>query len=107
MPSTLKGRNVSVNGRRTSMRLEPAFWAALQDIAVRERTTVNDLCKRIDELRHNTPRTTRVRVFILSYFLCAEAEPSARNLLDQALARTAMSGAFETIGPPPEHQASS
>lgn len=104
MPSTLKGRNVSVNGRRTSMRLEPAFWTALQDIALRERTTINELCKRIDALRHNTPRTTRVRVFILSYFLCAEAEPTARDLLDRALERTAMPGAMEIGGPPSEHR---
>jgi len=32
-------RNVMINGRRTSVRLEPAMWEALGDIARREAVT--------------------------------------------------------------------
>ncbi|WP_348981781.1 ribbon-helix-helix domain-containing protein, partial [Azospirillum sp. TSH58] len=41
--SSKKLRNVMVAGRRTSMRLEPAFWDALEEIAQREDLTVSRL----------------------------------------------------------------
>lgn len=42
--STLVSRNITVLGHRTSVRLEPEMWAALSDIARRERTSIHNLC---------------------------------------------------------------
>lgn len=42
--STLVSRNVTVLGRRTSVRLEPEMWAALRDIAAREKCRIHDIC---------------------------------------------------------------
>lgn len=77
----LKGQNVNVGGRRTSMRLEPSMWDALEEIARREQLSVNDLCSRIEDRRCEQCRrrgvdpeqsevtlTSAVRVFIASYF---------------------------------------
>ena len=44
----LINRNITVNGHRTSVRLEPEFWAGLTDIAQREHLTIDQLCTEID-----------------------------------------------------------
>ena len=47
----LFSRNVKVNGRRTSMRLEGEIWEALEEISERENLTINELCSQIDNMR--------------------------------------------------------
>ena len=42
--SALKSRNVRVGARRTSVRLEPELWAALEWIASRDGRTINAIC---------------------------------------------------------------
>lgn len=69
--STLVNRNVTVHGRRTSLRLEAAMWDALQEIAVRERWSLHQLCERVEETRAESSLTAGVRVFILGYFRAA------------------------------------
>lgn len=64
-------RNVSVNGRRTSLRMEPMLWDALCDICDREGRTLNEICSRIDERRAGANLTASVRVFIISYLRAA------------------------------------
>ncbi|MGQ9365618.1 ribbon-helix-helix domain-containing protein [Azospirillum sp. ST 5-10] len=70
-----------VRGHRTSMRLEPSMWDALEEIARRESYGVNDLCTRIKDRIDEQARqrglapeesdvtlTSAVRVFIAAYF---------------------------------------
>ncbi|TWA87147.1 putative DNA-binding ribbon-helix-helix protein [Azospirillum brasilense] len=72
--SSKKLRNVMVAGRRTSMRLEPAFWDALADIADREGLTVSALCtrlaERVEALDTNS-LSSAVRVYVMEYFRAA------------------------------------
>jgi predicted DNA-binding ribbon-helix-helix protein len=49
--STLVLGNVVVAGHRTSVRLEPAIWDALQDILQREAKTLSQLVTEIDRAR--------------------------------------------------------
>jgi len=63
----LIGRNITVDGHRTSIRLEPEFWARLADIAQRENQTIDQLCTEIDRGAGKLLRTAAVRVFIMSY----------------------------------------
>lgn len=44
-------RSLSLEGHRTSVALEPEFWAELDDWARAERITVADLVARIDRAR--------------------------------------------------------
>ena len=53
-----------LNGRRTSIRLEPVFWDALEKIAEKKRTTINQLAEGA-ALREEYTLTSRVRAFIL------------------------------------------
>ena len=72
--STLVSRNVSVDGRRTSLRLEPPMWDALEEIARREKMTIHQLCTQVDARRHESSLTAAIRVFTLSYFRAAATE---------------------------------
>jgi predicted DNA-binding ribbon-helix-helix protein len=68
MDSTLQSRNIVVDGHRTSMRLEPAMWRALTEIAERESRSLHELCSMVHRLRRRSSLTSSVRVFILSYY---------------------------------------
>ncbi|HTV89124.1 MAG TPA: ribbon-helix-helix domain-containing protein [Stellaceae bacterium] len=82
-PSTLVIRNVVVAGRRTSVRLEPLMWEALQDIARRLEVSIHDLVTRIERERTASSLTAAIRVFIVDFYRAAaffaapraEAEP--------------------------------
>ncbi len=73
--STLVSRNITVLGRRTSVRLEPEMWRALRDISLRERCTIHDLCSLIS-LRKNahTSLTAAIRVFLMLYYRASSTE---------------------------------
>jgi len=62
-------KNVVVNGKRTSMRLEPAMWQALEEISRAEGCTVAEICDTVEKLcqpGHNF--TSAMRVFIMEYY---------------------------------------
>ena len=72
--STLVNRNVRIAGRRTSLRLEPALWTALNEVCQREGLTHHALCTRINERRHASTLTAAVRAYVVGYFRAAATE---------------------------------
>jgi len=72
--SRLINRNVTANGGRTSMRLEPEVWDALREICIREQVDLSELVRRIEQKRHAGGRTSAVRVHVLEYFRSATTE---------------------------------
>ncbi|AWJ86542.1 hypothetical protein TSH58p_23990 (plasmid) [Azospirillum sp. TSH58] len=72
--SSKKLRNVYVAGKRTSMRLESAFWEGLEDIARMESLTLGELCNRLAERLGSVDASnlsSAVRVYVLEYFRAA------------------------------------
>jgi predicted DNA-binding ribbon-helix-helix protein len=67
--SRLVNQNVMTAARRTSMRLEPEFWQALNQIAEREGVSRNELIRSVEGAAPTVIRTSAVRVFILEYFI--------------------------------------
>ena len=61
-------KNVIVNGRRTSMRLDRETWISLNDICHRENMTIHQLCSKIDSARGNSGLSSATRLFVLTYF---------------------------------------
>ncbi len=61
-------RNVKVDGRRTSLRMEPELWDAAFDIAQRRALSVNDLLTEIDQTRGEANLTGALRVYIIGYY---------------------------------------
>jgi len=73
--STLISRNITIDGHRTSVRLEPAMWNALNDICRRERVTSHMVCSAIAQKKPvDSSLTAAIRVFIMSYFKAAATE---------------------------------
>jgi predicted DNA-binding ribbon-helix-helix protein len=72
--STLVSRNVTVSGRRTSMRLEAAMWDALHAICRREGRSLHEMCSLINEQRQESSLTAAIRVFIMLYFRAAATD---------------------------------
>lgn len=50
------------------MRLEPAMWDALSNIARREGLSLHRLCSLVDTHRGRTSLTSAIRVFVLNYY---------------------------------------
>ena len=73
--SSLISRNITIFDRRTSIRLEPEMWDALNHIAEREKCTIHDLCSLIYiRKRKETSLTAAIRVFLMLYFRSASSE---------------------------------
>jgi predicted DNA-binding ribbon-helix-helix protein len=73
--STLVSRNITVSGRRTSVRLEPEMWRALKEISTRENCSIHELCSLISFRKNKrTSLTAAIRVFLMLYFRAATTE---------------------------------
>jgi len=73
--STLVSRNITVNGKRTSVRLEPEMWRALKEISARENCSIHELCSLISFRKNKrTSLTAAIRVFLMLYFRAATTE---------------------------------
>ena len=72
----LRSHNIVIDGKRTSIRLDPISLDALHEIAARERTTVNDLCTLIHKRNkgNDFTFTAAIRIFLLSYYRAAATE---------------------------------
>ncbi|MBL4804035.1 MAG: ribbon-helix-helix domain-containing protein [Alphaproteobacteria bacterium] len=87
--STLVSRNITIMGRRTSVRLEPEMWMALKEIAKRERCSIHDICSLISLRKNeNTSLTAAIRVFLMLYFRASSTEEGHMS---------AGHGSFETM----------
>lgn len=76
--SSLINRNVTVAGRRTSMRLEPTMWDALRQVCDREEKNLNRLVTDIDRQRVESSLTAAIRVYLLRYFSAAATDEGHR-----------------------------
>lgn len=63
----LKKRSVSLSGHATSVALEPAFWAVLDEIATVSDLSQAGLMKRIDQRRGRTPLASASRLLALAW----------------------------------------
>ena len=77
--SCLVNRNVTALRGRTSMRLEPEMWDALEEICEREHLSLAEVVKQIERLDHPGGRTSAVRVHVLAYFRRAATETGHRS----------------------------
>ncbi len=75
LKSSLISRNITLNGHRTSMRLEPAMWNALIEICRREKLSIHQICSLVAQHKgEESSFTAAVRVFAMSYYKAAATE---------------------------------
>ncbi|GEM_PF-1986089 len=82
MEGTISIRNISVSGKRTSLKLEKEIWVAIDDICSIERITIDDLMTQLDATQGMINRASKIRCFAVSYFRNAALtkELAAANL---------------------------
>lgn len=61
-------RSLSLQGHRTSVSLEDAFWTAFRDIAAEDGKALNALAGEIDAARGDVGLASAIRVYILERF---------------------------------------
>ncbi|MGB4057927.1 MAG: ribbon-helix-helix domain-containing protein [Alphaproteobacteria bacterium] len=73
--TSLVSKNITVQGRRTSIRLEPEMWMALRDIAMREKCSIHDICSLVSMRKsQSTSLTAAIRVFLMLYYRAAATD---------------------------------
>lgn len=68
MKSTIAKRSVVIDGHRTSVSLEDAFWSTLKDIARERSETLPQLVATIDRQRQHGNLSSAIRLFVLSRY---------------------------------------
>jgi predicted DNA-binding ribbon-helix-helix protein len=68
MKSLAVNRTVVVAGRKTSVRLEHAFWKGLKEIAAWRDVSLPDLITAIDSDGHDGDLACAIRLFVLNFY---------------------------------------
>lgn len=61
-------RSLSISGHRTSIALEPEFWAALEAMAAEKSQTMAGLIREIDENRQTANLSSASRLAVLRWY---------------------------------------
>jgi len=64
----VKKRSLSIAGHRTSIALEPEFWAGLEGIAAERHVPVAALIREIDEGRDTPNLSSALRLAVLRWY---------------------------------------
>ncbi|MGA8177565.1 MAG: ribbon-helix-helix domain-containing protein [Pseudolabrys sp.] len=67
MKSQVVKRSVAIDGHKTSISLEEAFWSSLKAIAQTQGATVAQTVTTIDKTREQGNLSSAVRLFVLDY----------------------------------------
>lgn len=65
MKSTVVKRSIVINGHKTSISLEDAFWSDLKEIAHVQGATLSTLVAEIDKTRKQSNLSSAIRLFVL------------------------------------------
>ena len=84
----LQSRNVRIHDRRTSVRLEPEMWRALNEVALLEKCSIHDLCGAVHDLKEQqTSFTAALRVFLMEYYRAAAKNNAQVSQVQQMVKR--------------------
>ncbi len=66
--SLVTKRSVVIDGRKSSVSVEKAFWDVLREIANSNDATLRELVTKIDRDRQHSNLSSAIRVFALEYY---------------------------------------
>ncbi len=69
MKSSVIKRSIVIDGHKTSVSLEDAFWDDLKKIAHARHVTLSELVTKIDLTREQGNLSSAIRLFVLQRFL--------------------------------------
>jgi predicted DNA-binding ribbon-helix-helix protein len=67
MKSAVVKHSIVIDGHKTSVSLEDAFWGGLREIAHVQRVTLSKLVANIDETRRQGNLSSAIRLFVLEH----------------------------------------
>ena len=67
MKSPIIKRSIVINGHKTSISLEDAFWTEIKAIASEKNTTISDLITSINRDRDASNLSSALRLFVLRH----------------------------------------
>lgn len=68
MKSAIAKRSIVIDGHKTSVSLEDAFWASLKDIAQQRNITLSQLIGAIDRERAQGNLSSAIRLYVLGWY---------------------------------------
>ena len=77
MKSLVAKRSIVLDGHKTSVSLEDAFWQSLRKIADERKETLSSLVSGIDASRKSGNLSSVLRVFVLELYKAQHAQRSA------------------------------
>jgi predicted DNA-binding ribbon-helix-helix protein len=77
-------RSIVLEGHKTSVSLEDAFWDALKDIAKWKRKTVAELVSSVNLHRNHANLSSALRLFVLDYYQMPSARLNGTSSADNA-----------------------
>ena len=72
MKSGIAKRSIVIDGHKTSVSLEDAFWSTLKDIAQERSETLSQLVAAIDRKRQHGNLSSAIRLFVLGHYRPAD-----------------------------------
>lgn len=68
MKSPVVKRSIVIDGHKTSVSLEDAFWSGLKEIASDRKLTLSKMVGAIDSARTNGNLSSALRLFVLDHY---------------------------------------
>jgi predicted DNA-binding ribbon-helix-helix protein len=67
MKSSIVKHSIVINGHKTSVSLENAFWSDLKGIAHAQEASLSELVAKIDQTRQQGNLSSAIRLFVLEH----------------------------------------
>ena len=80
MKSSIVKRSIVIDGHKTSVSLEDAFWTDLKNIAHTQQATLSELVTKIDQTREGN-LSSAIRLFVLHHFRNKDKRMEAAKVL--------------------------
>jgi len=107
LQGALISKNVRIHDRRTSVRLEPEMWDALNEIAVLEDCSIHDLCGAVHDLKDaGASFTAALRVFLMEYYRTAAKTSQQVGQIQRRLKAGLRSGRLSALAADLSHKIS-
>ena len=65
MKSSVVKRSIAIDGHKTSVSLEDAFWSGLKEIAIAQQATLSKTVAEIDKTRQKGNLSSAIRLYVL------------------------------------------
>ena len=72
MKTLIVKHSIVIDGHKTSISLEDAFWTDLKNIAHTQQVTLSDLVSKIEGTRAQSNLSSAIRLFVLHHFRLAQ-----------------------------------